>query len=77
MRPVGQVESNEAVRELPAATTVDIGNLSREDKKDIKNGMRLIWLMASRALFEVSLIILRNNNTLGGAKIPTTSTTRW
>lgn len=59
MRLVGQVESEEAVKELPAATTVDIGNLSREDKKDIRNGIRLIWLMALRALFEVSLIILR------------------
>lgn len=59
MRPVGQVDNEEVIRNLPAETTVDIGNLLREDRKDIKNGMRLIWLMALRALFEVSLSILR------------------
>ena len=59
MRPVGQMDNEEAIRNLPAETTVDIGNLLREDRKDIKNGMRLIWLMALRALFEVSLNILR------------------
>jgi len=53
------MDNEEAIRNLPAETTVDIGNLLREDRKDIKNGMRLIWLMALRALFEVSLNILR------------------
>lgn len=59
MRPAGQVDSEEAARKLPAETTVDIGNLLREDRKDIKNGIRLSWLIALRALFEVSLIVLR------------------
>ena len=59
MTPAGQVDSEETERKLPAETTVDIGNLLREDRKDIKNGIRLSWLIALRALFEVSLIVLR------------------
>ena len=39
----------------PAEVTVDIGSFSREAKKDIRKGTRDIWLMAFRALFEVSL----------------------
>jgi hypothetical protein len=41
----------------PAAVTVAMGNFSRAARKDIKKGTRLIWLIAFRALFDVSLAV--------------------
>lgn len=42
--------------EVPAAVTVDSGSLSRAARNDIKNEIKPIWLMAFRALFDVSLV---------------------
>lgn len=40
---------------IPAEVTVDTGSLSVAAMKDIKKGTSDIWLMAFKALFEVSL----------------------
>lgn len=60
--------------ELPAATTVETGNLSRETRNDIKKGIKCIWLMALRALFEVSLIVL-SQRTRNDTEVLTKGTT--
>lgn len=44
--------------EVPAEATVETGSLSRAPRKDIRKGTRDIWLIAFRALFEVSLVFL-------------------
>ena len=44
----------------PVEDTVDIGSLSFDPRKDIRNGTSATWLMAFNALFEVSLDRLIN-----------------
>lgn len=43
---------------IPAARTGAIDSLSRETRKDMRNGIRLIALIAWSALFEVSLKVV-------------------
>ncbi len=47
------------LRAVPAEVTVDTGSLLREPKKDMRKGTRAIWLMALRALLDVSLVFHR------------------
>ena len=46
----------------PAEVTVDNGNLSLAARKDIKNGTSDIWLIAFKALFEVSLVFVSSRD---------------
>ena len=47
---------NKNITDLPAEVTVDSGSLSLDARNDIRNGTREIWLIAFKALFEVSLV---------------------
>ena len=54
---------------VPADVIVVSGNLSLAARKDIKNGTSDIWLIAFRALFEVSLGFISSNDALPHAVI--------
>lgn len=61
--PKAQKESIKVAVHAPAAVTVDTGSLLRDAIKDIRNGTRLMWFIASRALFDVSLILVKTYST--------------
>lgn len=71
-----EIDEGNLEEDLPAEATVDIGSLSLDPRNDIRKGTKDIWLMAFRALFEVSLVFLSDGD---GTRVPqlTTSTTIW
>jgi hypothetical protein len=62
---------------IPAAVTVDTGSLSRDARKDIRKGTRLIWFIALRALLDVSLDFLKTLKAYTEGRRRTTDTKEW
>lgn len=59
---------------IPAARTGAMDSLFRDAKNDMRNGIRLIELIALSALFDVSLEIMSPAYSNDALKKPTTNT---
>lgn len=59
---------------IPAARTGAIDSLSRDARNDMRNGIKLIELIALSALFDVSLEIMSPACSNNALKKPTTNT---
>ena len=65
---IRNVCTGKPVKNPPAEVTVDNGNLSLAARKDIKNGTSDLWLIAFKALFEVSLVVVSSRDAQQGTR---------